>query len=369
MTKQIDWNSTYQKNSPKLLGICRRYVKDIKTAEDILQEAFIVAIQKQELYSGIGSLEGWLKRIVINMSLNYLKIEQRNKYLTKEITDIEDMEEHFEGSHSSKSNIYAVDFTKEELLDIIDALPYHHKTVFNLYVIDRFSHVKIGQLLNISVGTSKSHLYRARMKIQAFLFEKAKEKEVDKSKKIIISLLLLLGFENKIIADTFKSKLSNLEILPTRIANDFDDYLYQFPTEEVSSNLFLNVFRYKWFLGMTSAGLILAFFNSSSTYNLLPVSYMKNQSKEELTVKTDSIAALHNSCITENSSKTIEDSSEAVLKSIGQKTTSLLKIQSKSPKQIVESEVDSTNDMINNVPQKVIIKKQVIKKDTVYVFK
>ena len=188
MTKKIDWSIAYQKSGPKLLGVCRRYIKDIKIAEDILQEAFIVAIQKQDSFNGSGSLEGWLKRIVVNMSLNYIKTEQKNKYLTNGIMDIEDIEDTFDGSNESKSNMYAVDFSREELLDVIDSLPSHHKTVFNLYVIDDFSHAKIGEMLNISVGTSKSHLHRARMKIQSFLFEKAKGKEVDKSKKVIIAL-------------------------------------------------------------------------------------------------------------------------------------------------------------------------------------
>lgn len=374
MTKKIDWSIAYQKSGPKLLGVCRRYIKDIKIAEDILQEAFIVAIQKQDSFNGSGSLEGWLKRIVVNMSLNYIKAEQKNKYLTNGIMDIEDIEDTFDGSNESKSNMYAVDFSREELLDVIDSLPSHHKTVFNLYVIDDFSHVKIGEMLNISVGTSKSHLHRARMKIQSFLFEKAKEKEVDKSKKIIIALLLFLGFEEKIMADTFKSKFSNFEIQPKRLNADFENGFINISMKDTVSNLFLNTLKYKFIFGIIAASVIALSFNKAFTNDLLLSEQNNNQSLKEYTKKSDAEEAFQYKIEKIDSLKRVNNknlmhvsNTEEIKKPIvSNPSFKNYPHNQKTAKPKVTETLDTTN---NKQPKLIYIKKQIIKKDTIYVFK
>ena len=73
MKVSINWNETYLKTSPKLLGICRRYIKDVATAEDIVQDSFIMAIQKQETLKDVNAVNGWLSKIVINMAIHHIK--------------------------------------------------------------------------------------------------------------------------------------------------------------------------------------------------------------------------------------------------------------------------------------------------------
>jgi RNA polymerase sigma factor (sigma-70 family) len=374
MTKKIDWSIAYQKSGPKLLGVCRRYIKDIKIAEDILQEAFIVAIQKQDSFKGSGSLEGWLKRIVVNMSLNYIKTEQKNKYLTNGIMDIEDIEDTFDGSNESKSNMYAVDFSREELLDVIDSLPSHHKTVFNLYVRDDFSHVKIGEMLNISVGTSKSHLHRARMKIQSFLFEKAKEKEIDKSKKIIIALLLFLGFEEKIMADTFKSKFSNFEIQPKKLNSDFGSSFINISMKDNASNLFLNPSNYKFLFGIIAAALIILSFNKAYTNDLFSLENDNANSVKENAKNKNTIEAIQYKIKKMDSLKMDSDKNLRNVSNTKEIKIPISKNQSVinnlNNQKTVKQEATVTLDTANNKqPKQVFIKKQVIKKDTIYVFK
>ena len=141
------------------MGICRRYIKDIATAEDIVQDVFIVAIQKEGELKNKDALNGWLRKIVVNRALNYLKNEQKINFTSA--TNFEFVDETNEMNIielDKKSVLLANDFSHKELLEAIDSLSENHKSVFNLYIIDGFSHLEISKLLNISVGTSKSSL-------------------------------------------------------------------------------------------------------------------------------------------------------------------------------------------------------------------
>ncbi|WP_298222556.1 RNA polymerase sigma factor [Flavobacterium sp.] len=369
MSKTIDWSITYKKSGPKLLGVSRRYVKDITIAEDILQEAFIVAIQKQASYTGAGSLEGWLKRIVVNMSLNYLKNEQKIKQATNQIIDIEDPDDGFKDGSESRNLIYNVDFTREELLHCIDALPEHHKTVFNLYVIDGFSHIKIGEMLNISIGTSKSHLHRARIKVRDFLSEKAKYKEIDKSKKVIIALLLFFGFEEKLMADTFKSKFLNYEIQPKKIDCDFS-HVTNRSNNKASQNLF-NVLKYKILATVVTVPiLIFGFLMNFEAWKpekkkKLEESSIRptlNSSSIDASMQQDTVTMLKQQ-ITEDKKKDYENNKPA-----NRSVKGNLNIRN-IEKQLITNPDDTLHQPEKQQPKQVIIKKQIVKKDTVYVFK
>lgn len=168
------WDKIYRENAPKLIGVCRRYVKNENLAEDLVQETFLVALNKINTYSGSGSFEGWLRKIAVNISLMHLR-EDKSKIETNSLmldiegdverNDIEDALESSGGNHL-ENNFF---------LSAIDKLPTHHKTVFNMYVLDNYSHKEIAEELKISVGTSKSHLARARKKLQADIKEKLRE--------------------------------------------------------------------------------------------------------------------------------------------------------------------------------------------------
>ncbi len=149
----------YNYFAPKMLGICIRYANDFHHAEDILQEGFIKVFNNLHRYRHQGSFEGWLKRIFINTAIEHYR-KAKTQYRFQEL---------------EKANYRAVDpealhyLSHEELLSVIQKLPQGYRTVFNLYVIEGFNHREVAELLNISEGTSKSQLARARATLQAIL--------------------------------------------------------------------------------------------------------------------------------------------------------------------------------------------------------
>lgn len=212
---QTNWHDIYTQLSPKLLGICRRYIKDVATAEDIVQDSFIVAIQKEDDLKNKDVLNGWLSRIVINKALNYLKYETKYNHSSPEnIEFIDETTMTTPLELGLKSALLAANFSQNDLLEAIDSLSENHKSVFNLYIIDQFSHLEISKLLGISVGTSKSSLSRARKNIQGFLVEKLNLKKIEENKKRRILFLLFLGFGNQLFAQKFKKSFIDYEIQP-----------------------------------------------------------------------------------------------------------------------------------------------------------
>ena len=210
----INWNETYTNISPKLLGICRRYIKDLATAEDIVQDSFMVAIQKENALKDINALNGWLSRIVINMAIHHLKETKKINFSTANDFDFVDNNTLMETLElDNKTKLLASDLDRNDVLEAIDKLPEHHKSVFNMFVIDQFSHNDIAKTLDISVGTSKSHLSRARKSIQTFLLDKIKDKPVDESKKRRFAFLIFIGFGNSMFANFYQSKFQDFEIV------------------------------------------------------------------------------------------------------------------------------------------------------------
>lgn len=151
----------YEKYSPAMFAVCRRYVIELQEAEDVLICGFTKAFQKIEQFNGQGSFEGWVRRIIVNESLTYLR---RNKSMYLEV-EIEKAGR--EPDYQQLDNNLEV----EDLQKMIDQLPMGYKTVFNLYAIEGFSHKEIAGKLGISENTSKSQLSRARVYLQKLLLE------------------------------------------------------------------------------------------------------------------------------------------------------------------------------------------------------
>ncbi len=143
----------YKKYSPKMFGICLRYAKNQTDAEDILQEGFIKVFRYLKDYRGDGSFEGWMRRIMVTTSLNFYKKKSLfNKEVDPEMIKL-----------SGLTNADAVSrLSHEELLALIRELPQGYRTVFNLNTIEGYSHKEIGEMLHISINTSKSQLSRAK---------------------------------------------------------------------------------------------------------------------------------------------------------------------------------------------------------------
>lgn len=155
----------YDHYAGKLYALCCRYIKEKMEAEDVLIIAFTKILDRIDQYKGEGSFEGWMKRIVVNESLSYLR-RNKNMYLEMDI-EAADREPDFE---KLENELHA-----EDLMKLIDALPSGYRIVFNLYAIDGYSHKEIAEQLGISENTSKSQLSRARVVLQKSLLETEKE--------------------------------------------------------------------------------------------------------------------------------------------------------------------------------------------------
>ncbi len=147
----------YRHFAPKMYGICLRFAGNEMEADDILQEGFIKVITKIKDFRNEGSFEGWIRRTIVNTAINYYR---RNLRYTK-FQDIDDLE--IPGSNDE--SIFDK-LSREELVRLVQELPNGYRTVFNLNVIEGYTHKEIGQMLNISDNTSKSQLTRARSILQ-----------------------------------------------------------------------------------------------------------------------------------------------------------------------------------------------------------
>ncbi|RKS01138.1 RNA polymerase sigma factor [Flavobacterium sp. 102] len=157
----------YRIYSPKLFAVCLKYSRNYAEAQDNLQDGFILIFKKIEQFSFKGSFDGWLKRVMIN---NVLQQYRNQTFLSLVNEDVAD-EPEIEIEDDSISMDY--------LLKIIQELPDRYRLVFNLYVIDDFSHAEIAEMLTINIGTSKSNLARARM----ILKEKIEQYKNEETKK------------------------------------------------------------------------------------------------------------------------------------------------------------------------------------------
>ncbi len=149
----------YDTFSPKMYALCCRYVKDSMEAEDVLVTAFTKILDKIDQYKSEGSFEGWIRRVVVNEALTWLR-RNRNMYLELELEAAD-----YEPDYKSLSD----HLEAEDLMTMINDLPSGYRIVFNLYAIDGYSHKEIADQLGISENTSKSQLSRARTYLQKLL--------------------------------------------------------------------------------------------------------------------------------------------------------------------------------------------------------
>jgi RNA polymerase sigma factor (sigma-70 family) len=151
----------YEQYSSKFYALCCRYVKDKMEAEDVLITAFTKILDKIDQYTGEGNFEGWMRRVMVNEALSYLR-RNKNMYLE---TTIEAA--NYEPDYNKLEN----QLEAEDLMKLIETLPSGYKIVFNMYAIDGYSHKEIAEQLGITESTSKSQLSRARTALQKSLIE------------------------------------------------------------------------------------------------------------------------------------------------------------------------------------------------------
>lgn len=147
----------YKRFSPKMYAVCLRYANNPDDAQDLLQEGFIKVYRNLHRFRAEGSFEGWVRRVFVNTSIEHFrkKSTQLSSVSEKEENTIEDVD------------ITALDsLAEQDIINIVQELSPGYRTVFNLYVVEGYSHKEIGELLGISEGTSKSQLARAKSILQ-----------------------------------------------------------------------------------------------------------------------------------------------------------------------------------------------------------
>ncbi|MFW5759735.1 MAG: RNA polymerase sigma factor [Cyclobacteriaceae bacterium] len=146
----------------KMMGICLRYANEKAEAEDILQESFIKIFNKIDCLQEPEKLESWARKIFINTAINHYH-KPHNKYENKEIKENINEDHHYTHIIENLDN--------HKLVDLVNQLPHGYRLVFNMYVIDGYTHQEIAEALNISINTSKSQLHAAKQTLKKKLGE------------------------------------------------------------------------------------------------------------------------------------------------------------------------------------------------------
>lgn len=144
----------FDQHSPKMLGVCRQYVKDLHHAEDLLLQGFLKVFTQLHTFKNEGSFEGWIRRIMVNTCISYLR--------KKNLIDLSD--EDFVFNAAATNNLEST--TVDDIQKLIDTLPDGYKMVFNLFAIEGYKHSEIATKLGVSESTSKSQLFKARKLLQ-----------------------------------------------------------------------------------------------------------------------------------------------------------------------------------------------------------
>ena len=157
----------YDRLAPKMLGVCFRYIKDRDEAEHVMIGSIVKVFDKLDQFKGDGSFEGWVRRIIVNDCLMYIR-KNKNMSLQSDIEEVND---------DPNLSVMEEQLDAEDLIKLIEELPVGYRTVFNLYAIEGYSHAEIAEQLGINENTSKSQLSRARKWLQNRLAELEKEIE------------------------------------------------------------------------------------------------------------------------------------------------------------------------------------------------
>ena len=144
----------FEMHAPKMLSVCRYYVKNLQHAEEVMLNGFLKVFTNLKSFRDEGSFEGWIRRIMVRESISFLRQK-------KTIQFVDDDYEHVEIQDESSQQYDAA-----QLQELIDNLPEGYKMVFVMYAIEGYKHAEIAKLLNISEGTSKSQLFKARKLLQ-----------------------------------------------------------------------------------------------------------------------------------------------------------------------------------------------------------
>ena len=163
----------YKRFYGKMMGVSLRYARNRDEASDMLQEGFIKVFTSIRNFEGKGSFEGWIRRIVVNTAVDHLR-RNKHEYMIVSTVYAREGEIPDLGDELDEDN-NLLDLSEEQILVAVQQLSPAYRTVFNLYVLENFSHKEIAEQLNISEGTSKSNLAKARFQLKKNLFNLIKK--------------------------------------------------------------------------------------------------------------------------------------------------------------------------------------------------
>jgi RNA polymerase sigma factor (sigma-70 family) len=156
-------DALYSRFSPKMLGVCYRYAKNKEDAEDMLQEGFIKVFLQIHQYRNEGSLEGWIRRIIVHTCINILKKNRK-------FSDCVDIS--YAANIQTREDIIPSIIQAKQIVECIRLLPIGYRTVLNLYAIEGYSHKEIGKMLEIEESTSRSQYTRAKVMLEDILMKR-----------------------------------------------------------------------------------------------------------------------------------------------------------------------------------------------------
>jgi RNA polymerase sigma factor (sigma-70 family) len=160
----------YEYFAQPMLGVCYRYTKSMDDAEDVLQDGFIKVFKNLHQYKGDGELGAWVRRIMVNTAINYLKSESRYQYNLSFLDS---------GLHPVSDNDPEVLLNAKDLADLIRQLPAGYQTIFNMHAVEGYSHVEIGKMLGINEGTARSQYSRARALLISWIKKNSQDNKIE----------------------------------------------------------------------------------------------------------------------------------------------------------------------------------------------
>lgn len=155
--------AVYSKFGPRMLGVCYRYAKSKEDAEDMLQEGFVKVFKQIVQFKGDGSLEGWIRKIIVHTCINQLK---KNKKFAESVSLV-----YAQDLKIKDYNIPSI-LAAKQVVECIRLLPLGYRTVLNLYAIEGYSHREISEILEIEESTSRSQYTRAKVLLEEILIKK-----------------------------------------------------------------------------------------------------------------------------------------------------------------------------------------------------
>lgn len=162
----------YEQHSPKMLSVCRYYIKDVHQAEEAMCNGFLKVFTKLETFKSEGSFEGWIRRIMVRESISYLRAVKKLYFSDDGIIE----------NNESINNIQT-NLEVDHIQSLIDELPEGYRIVFTMYAIEGYKHREIAEALGISEGTSKSQLSKARKQLQIQVLEDLKNNGTDETRR------------------------------------------------------------------------------------------------------------------------------------------------------------------------------------------